>query len=56
MATSAVCKELLERGVELIGLSVSRSNEAAIRVYENIGFKRRAPFFEGTATRVAPNT
>jgi len=56
MATSAVCKELLERGVELIGLSVSRSNEAAIRVYENIGFKRRVPFFEGTATRVEPNT
>jgi RimJ/RimL family protein N-acetyltransferase len=55
MATSAVCKELLERGVELIGLSVSRSNEAAIRVYEKIGFKRRVLFFEGTATRVEPN-
>jgi ribosomal protein S18 acetylase RimI-like enzyme len=54
-ATSAVCQELLERGVELIGLSVNRSNEAAIRVYENIGFKRRVPFFEGTATRVEPN-
>ena len=56
MATSAVCEELLERGIELIGLSVSRSNMAAIRVYEKIGFKRRVPFFEGTATRIEPNT
>ena len=31
VATSAVCEELLDRGMELIGLSVSRSNEAAIR-------------------------
>ncbi len=51
MATSAVCAELLDRGIEMIGLSVGRSNEAAIRVYEKIGFKRRAPFYEGTATR-----
>jgi RimJ/RimL family protein N-acetyltransferase len=51
MATSAVCEELLERGIELIGLSVSRSNVAAIRVYEKIGFKRRVPFFEGTAVK-----
>ena len=51
LATSAVCEELLERGIEMIGLSVSRSNEAAIRVYEKIGFKRRVPFFEGTAVR-----
>ena len=51
LATSAVCEELLKRGIELIGLSVSRSNEAAIRVYEKIGFKRHVPFYEGTATR-----
>ncbi len=50
-ATYAVCEELLERGIEMIGLSVSRSNEAAIRVYEKIGFKRRVPFYEGTAVR-----
>ena len=55
MAASAVCEELLGRGIELIGLSVSRSNEAAIRVYEKIGFKRRVPFFEGIATRLEPN-
>jgi predicted GNAT family acetyltransferase len=53
VATSAVCEELLDHGIEMIGLSVSRSNEAAIRVYEKIGFKRRVPFYEGTATRKA---
>jgi RimJ/RimL family protein N-acetyltransferase len=51
MATSAVCEELLDRGIELIGLSVSRSNVTAIRVYEKIGFIRRVLFYEGTATR-----
>ena len=51
-ATSAVCEELLDRGVEMIGLSVSRSNEAAIHVYEKIGFKRRVPFYEGIAIRI----
>jgi ribosomal protein S18 acetylase RimI-like enzyme len=47
-----VCEELLDRGIEMIGLSVSRSNEAAIRVYEKIGFKRGVPFYEGTAIRI----
>jgi ribosomal protein S18 acetylase RimI-like enzyme len=51
MVTSAVCEELLDRGIELIGLSVNRSNEAAIRVYEKIGFKRRILFYEGAAVR-----
>jgi len=51
VATNAVCEELLGRGIEMIGLSVSRSNEAAIRVYEKIGFKRHVPFYEGTAMR-----
>jgi RimJ/RimL family protein N-acetyltransferase len=51
LATYAVCDELLERGIEMIGLSVSRSNEAAQRVYEKIGFKRHVSFCEGTAVR-----
>ena len=51
VATGAVCAELLDRGIELFGLSVSRSNEAAIRVYEKIGFNRHVPFYEGTAIR-----
>jgi predicted GNAT family acetyltransferase len=52
IATNAVCEELLDRGIEMIGLSVNRSNEAAIRVYEKIGFKRCVPFYEGTAIRI----
>ena len=52
VAASAVCEELLDRSIELIGLSVGRSNEAAIRVYEKIGFKRHVLFFEGTAIRI----
>jgi RimJ/RimL family protein N-acetyltransferase len=52
MATSAVCEELFMRGIETIGLSVSRSNEAAIRVYEKIGFKRHVLFYEGAAIRI----
>ncbi len=51
LATSAVCEALLKRSIQQIGLSVSPSNEAAIRVYERIGFKRRVPFLEGMATR-----
>jgi GNAT superfamily N-acetyltransferase len=51
IATSAVCEELLDRDIELIGLSVGRSNEAAIHVYEKIGFKRYVAFYEGTAIR-----
>lgn len=50
-ATSAVCDELLNRGSAMIGLSVGRSNEAAIRVYEKIGFKRHVAFYEGLAVR-----
>jgi GNAT superfamily N-acetyltransferase len=52
IAASAVCEELLDRDIEMIGLSVSRSNEAAIKVYEKIGFKRHALFYEGTASRL----
>ncbi len=52
--TCAVCDELLDRGIETIGLSVGRWNEAAIRVYEKIGFKRRVLFFEGRAIRRKP--
>jgi RimJ/RimL family protein N-acetyltransferase len=49
-ATHAVCDELLDRGIQLIGLSVGRFNQAAQRVYEKIGFKRHIPFYEGWAT------
>jgi ribosomal protein S18 acetylase RimI-like enzyme len=52
VAASVVCDELLDRGIELIGLSVGRSNKAAMQVYEKIGFRRHVPFFEGTAIRI----
>ncbi len=51
MATSAVCRELIDRGVSTIGLSVGRENAAAIRVYEKLEFKKYIPFYEGIAIR-----
>jgi ribosomal protein S18 acetylase RimI-like enzyme len=47
--TSAVCAELIDRGITTIGLSVARDNLSAIRVYEKLGFKKVVPFFEGIA-------
>ncbi len=52
IATSAVIARLIDRGVETIGLSVSRENAAAIRVYEKLGFKKHAAFHEGVAIRL----
>ncbi len=52
VATYTVCEELLDRGIQLIGLSVGRYNQAAQRVYEKIGFKRYVPFFEGMAIKI----
>lgn len=49
--TSAVIAELIKRGVSTIGLSVSRENAAAIRVYEKLGFKKHVPFHEGLAIK-----
>jgi ribosomal protein S18 acetylase RimI-like enzyme len=53
MVTSAVVARLIDRGVSTIGLSVSRENHAAIRVYEKLGFKKHAAFHEGAARRFA---
>ncbi len=53
IATSAACAELIDRGIKTIGLSVARENASAIRVYEKLGFKKRVPFYEGTAVRRA---
>lgn len=36
----AVCKKLLEEGNKFVVLHVATSNEAAIKVYERIGFKK----------------
>jgi GNAT superfamily N-acetyltransferase len=51
IATSAVCAELIRRGIRTIALNVSQSNPAAIRVYEKLGFKTVVPFYEGLALR-----
>ncbi|HZY45676.1 MAG TPA: GNAT family N-acetyltransferase [Anaerolineae bacterium] len=51
IVTSAVCAELIRRGIRTIALNVSQSNLAAIRVYEKLGFKKYVHFYEGIALR-----
>jgi ribosomal protein S18 acetylase RimI-like enzyme len=40
--------------VKTSGLNVERSNVAAIRAYENLGFRKALRYVEGTADRAAP--
>ena len=47
--TSAVSRELIQRGTRIIALNVKRENQAAIRVYERLGFRFHTRFFEGRA-------
>ena len=47
---SAVLEELIRRKVDDIVLNVSQSNDAAIRIYERLGFRRHCPFLEGPAS------
>lgn len=44
--TNALCNDLIEDGIEHIGLNVKCDNVAAIRCYEKIGFRTHARFFE----------
>jgi len=53
--TSAVCVDLIRRGIRTIGLNVARANAAAIRVYEKLGFVKHIPFIEGNAIRKLSN-
>jgi GNAT superfamily N-acetyltransferase len=46
--TAAVIHELA--GIETVGLNVRADNDAAIRVYESLGFVRHCEFFEALAT------
>jgi ribosomal protein S18 acetylase RimI-like enzyme len=47
--TAAVLREL--NGIETVGLNVRADNDAAIRIYESLGFVRHCPFFEAVAVR-----
>jgi ribosomal protein S18 acetylase RimI-like enzyme len=47
--TSAVAGELIARGTRIIALNVRSENLPAIRVYERLGFRFHARFFEGRA-------
>jgi ribosomal protein S18 acetylase RimI-like enzyme len=47
--TQAVVAELLHRDIQDIILNVSQDNEAAIHIYERLGFQRYCSFFEGPA-------
>ncbi len=53
LTTSAVCAELIRRGIRTIVLNVAQSNAAAIHVYEKLGFTRYVPFDEGIAVRMS---
>ena len=48
LVTAAVLGELA--GVETIGLNVRVDNDAALRLYESIGFARHCQFYEALAT------
>jgi ribosomal protein S18 acetylase RimI-like enzyme len=47
--TSAIVRRLIERGTYTIALNVKSENQAAIRVYERLGFRFHARFWEGRA-------
>jgi len=47
--SSAVTAELLRLGLRTIALNVNQQNEAAIRVYERLGYRKYCEFCEGVA-------
>jgi GNAT superfamily N-acetyltransferase len=51
--TGAVASELKQRGIRTVALNVHGHNEAAIRVYERLGFVKYCAFIEGLAERTS---
>jgi predicted GNAT family acetyltransferase len=49
---SATVAAVLETGVRTVGLNVERTNHAAVRAYEALGFKTALTYYEGMADRV----
>ena len=47
--TWAVTDALLRAGIRTIVLNVSQQNAGAIRLYEQLGFRRYCAFYEGIA-------
>lgn len=48
-ATAAVVRELQSAGISIIVLNVARSNPAAIRAYQALGFAAHGEYYEGVA-------
>jgi ribosomal protein S18 acetylase RimI-like enzyme len=50
--TARVTGELIRSGFETIALNVAQGNSIAIRIYEQLGFRRHCAFVEGVARRL----
>jgi ribosomal protein S18 acetylase RimI-like enzyme len=53
VVSRAVTERLLAEGYDPVVLNVHRSNRAAIRIYERLGYRTACTFVEGMATRRA---
>jgi predicted GNAT family acetyltransferase len=52
LTTQAVLNALLADGMDTIVLNVAKSNRAAIKAYQRIGFKPYCGYFEGYGKRI----
>lgn len=54
VTTGAVAAELLRLEIRTVALNVDQRNDAALRVYEHLGFRRHCLFYEGLAVFSLP--